>query len=306
MNSIIQHINHAYAYLAENVHNQTQTRNSENEFYYQTITVTVAICGAILGMCVKKCMNTVAKRSRPIEDTPELFWQEVEQHQRPPLPLGPVIIMGKVVASDLGAIQKQMFLSCTRPSLLFMDYLQTKELKPKTVMDLGCGLGANSSFLLKQGVKVVAIDKMEYLLEAYRSRIGGQERQLISFQCEDMIHLEKYTPQDHVVDVVLAIDVMPYLPTSSWKETLKKITASLKPGGYFFCTLFIKKERERSLVVDVHEKFGANYYPIHDLAARLIRHSGFEMVECRLKEGGEGCYEFVARKPITLTQSTAA
>ena len=95
MNGIIQQIGHAYAYLAKNMHNQTPSRSSEDEIYLQAM-ATAAICGIVLGMGVKKCMSACAKPSQIPVDTPKLFWKELQQHQRPPLPVGPVIIMGKV------------------------------------------------------------------------------------------------------------------------------------------------------------------------------------------------------------------
>ena len=253
----------------------------------------VSFLAAATGAYVIKRLMT----SQPIKDTPELFWKELERNQRSPLPLGPVVVMGQVIANDLSSLQKEMFSSCNGMSQLFVEYVQTKGLKPKNVLDLGCGTGANSIPLLKYGVNVIAIDNMECLLDVYKSRTKNKEKEFVSLQCADLASLEKYST-NNTVDVALAIDVLPYLPISFWKSTMEKIVSSLKPGGYFFGTLFMKKAWFNHPVVAFHERCGAQYYQIRDLATRLIRHSGLELVECRLKNDAHGCYEFVARKPI--------
>ena len=288
MNAITQGIKHAHCYLSEALFQQNQDEGSENETPacpYQTVAVSFLV--ATVGACaIKKFINIVY---RPIKDTSELFWKELELSQRTPLSLGPVVVMGQVVADDLSSIQKQMFSASNEISQMFVEYLQTKGLKPKHVIDLGCGIGANSIPLLKYGVTVIAIDNMECLLDAYKSSINHKEKQFVSLQCADLTTVEKYSTEDNVADVVLAIDVLPYLPISCWKSTMEKIVASLKPGGYFFGTVFVKKAWFNHPVVAIHEKFGAQYYQIRDLATRLIRHSGLEMVECRLRKNGYEC-----------------
>ncbi len=296
MSLITYNIGNAYRYLSEAFQQQNHDEINQDESTwpsYQTIAVSFFV--ATVGACaIRKFINTVFQ---PVKDTPELFWKELESNQRPPLPSGPVVVMGKVIAENLPSLQKQMFSSCNGVSQMFVEYIQKKGLKPKNVIDLGCGIGANSYPLLKYGVNVVAIDSMECLLEAYRSRINSKEKQFALLQCADLTTLEKYGTEANIADIALAIDVLPYLPISCWKSTMEKIVVSLKPGGYFFGTVFVKKAWLNHPVVAFHEKFGAQYYQIRDLAARLIHHSGLEMVECRLRENGSGCYEFVARKP---------
>lgn len=258
---------------------------------YQTIATSI-LAVAVGAYVIKRLITPL-----PIKDTPELFWKELEENERPPLPLGPVVVMGNVVANDLFSLQKDMFSSCNGASKLFVEYIERKGLKPKSVLDLGCGVGANSVPLVQIGINVIAIDNMKCLLETYQSRIKIENKQFVSFKCGDATSLKKYSAEA-TVDVALAIDVLPYLPISCWKSVMEKIVASLKPGGYFFGTLFVKRAWLNNPVITVHEQFGAQYYQISDLATRLIQHSGLELVECRLKTDGQGCYEFVGRKPI--------
>jgi SAM-dependent methyltransferase len=259
MNSITQGIGNFYLYITEAFLEQdkvTQEESAKPSYQMIVISFLVATAG---GYVIKKLMNTIYQ---PIKDTPKLFWKELEESQRPSLPLGPVIIMGKVLADDLSSLQKQMFSSCDRMSQLFVEYIQIKGLKPKNVLDLGCGVGANSIPLLKYGVNVIAIDNMKCLLDTYQSRIKNKEKKCVSLKEADLTALEKYSTEDNIVDVALAIDVLPYLPISCWKSTIEKIVVSLKPGGYFFGTLFVKKAWFNHPVVAVHERLGAQYFDI--------------------------------------------
>lgn len=297
MYSIAYGIGQAYQYLSGAYPEQNSDVNQDDSMWPSHQTMVVSFFAAAAGACAIKTLLNCLHPS--VKDTPELFWKELESNQRPALPLGQVVVMNQVIAEDLASLQKQMFSSCSGVSKIFIEYIQEKNLKPKSVIDLGCGIGANSKPLLKYGVKVIAIDSMECLLEEYRSSLRNKENQFVSLQCADLLTLEKYSAEANVADIALAIDVLPYLPISCWKSTMEKIVASLKPGGYFFGTVFVKRAWFNHPVVAVHERCGAQYYQIRDLAARLVRSSGLEMVECRLREGGFGCYEFVARKPIT-------
>lgn len=300
MDSITYSIGHACRYLSEALAfqqlNHDEAHQEESTWpSYETIVVSSIV--VVVGVCaIKKFINTVFP---PAKDTPELFWNELASNQRPRLPLGPIVVMRQRIADDLPSLQETMFSSCTKASKMFVEYVQEKGLKPKNVIDLGCGIGANSIPLLKYSINVIAIDNMKKLLELYKSVINDREKQYVSLQCADLTTLKKYGTKSNIADVVLAIDVLPYLPISCWKSTMEKILISLKPGGYLFCSVFVKRAWLNHPVVPFQERFGGQHYQIHNLAERLIQHSGFEMIECRPTENGYGCHEFVARKPIT-------
>ena len=299
MNSITYGIGHACRYLSEALafprqnHNEV-TQEESTGFSYQTVVVSSLVI-AVGAYVIGKFVSTIYQ---PVKDTPELFWKELQSNQRPPLPSGPVVIMGQQIAKDLLSLQKEMFSSCDGASKLFVEYMQKEDFNPKNVIDLGCGIGANSIPLLKRNITVIAIDNMEYVLELYKSRVNEKENRFVSLQCADLSTLKQYSTEVGTADVVLAIDVLPYLPISCWKSTMEKIVTSLKPGGHFFCTVFVKNRWGNHPVVAVQERFGGQHYQIHNLAERLVQYSGLEMVECRLRESGYGCYEFVARKPM--------
>lgn len=232
--------------------------------------------------------------SRALSDV--LFWKELEKHQRPIIS-GPIYVKGQRVADDLPTIQKELFSMSNAMSHLFFEYVQIKGLKPKTVLDLSCGIGPNSIPLLKHRVYVKAIDNM--MLEAYSQNVKNRmDRQFVTLKCADLTTLEKYTEEANAADVVIATDVLPYLPILCWKSTMEKIVFSLKPGGYLFGTVYVKAPLNNDYTIEVDESFGAQYFVIDNLAERLVKHSGLEMLECRLRKDSFGVWEFVARKPV--------
>lgn len=295
MNAITYSLGNVFSYISDATLQQNHEKeNQDTSIWLSYRTMVVSFLAASVGAYViKRVINSAYQRS---VDTPELFWKELEKNQRPSLPLGPVVVMGKVIADDLSSLQKEMFSSCNKMLEVLVEYMQANNLKGKNVLDLGCGTGANSISLLKNGVNVIAIDKMKYLLDIYQSKMKNINKKCVSLQCADLVTLEKYSSEASI-DVVVAADVLPYIPISCWRNTMEKIVKSLKPGGYFFGSLFVKKACFNPLFVAVHEKLGAQYYRIRNLAVRLIRHSGLELVECRLKNDAYGSYEFVARKP---------
>lgn len=280
-------------YLFQALYQQFYCDKQEDDtsgFSYETLTLSI-----IAVMSVAYVIKTLYQ---PVLDTPERFWKELNANKRNPPAVGPIIVNGKVLAKNFDSLQEEMFSSCNKMSEIFVEYVEQKGLKPGSVLDIGCGIGANSFPLLQYGIKVIAIDNLECLLNIYSSQINNEEKRFVSLQCSDLINLKKYSPEDHSIDVALAIDVFPYLPSSSWESTMKKIVLSLKPGGYLFGTIFVKKKWFNPSFIKLHETLGAQYYSIQNLSSRLIKHSGLEMIECRIRKDSIGCYEFVARKPI--------
>lgn len=297
MNSIRESLGIGYSCLSAMLFWQNPDDAKDREvcgISYATITASFVVA-TVGGCALYRFMNA---KNGSCEDNPEFFWKELAANHRS-ISSGPVYVLGHLIADDLTSIQKEIFLKSNAMSQLFVEYVQAKGLKPKTVLDLGCGTGANSIPLLKYRINVIAIDNMKCVLDAYSQNIKNKnERKFAILKCADLTILEKYTEEANVADVVIASDVLPYLPILCWKSTMEKIVFSLKPGGYFFGSIFVKKSQANPFVVTVHEKFGAQYYVIENLAERLVKHSGLEMVECRLREDGHGVYDFVARKPL--------
>src|SRR4051812_29418767 len=96
----------------------------------------------------------------------------------------------------------------------------------RTVVDFGCGSGANSLLLARRGARVIGVDISEALIRLARRRLevnGLADRaQFIGGSAHDV------PIKDAVVDVVLGIAVLHHLNVDAASREVHRI---LKPGG---------------------------------------------------------------------------
>ncbi len=102
----------------------------------------------------------------------------------------------------------------------------SKFAKGKTTLDVGCGIGTGSKYLLKHGAKkVLGIDYSE---QALQEAMAGAHKGL-EFKKDDVLHLSKL---GLTFDVVVAFEIIEHLPLGTFESfvaSLKKVT---KKGGY--------------------------------------------------------------------------
>jgi SAM-dependent methyltransferase len=110
----------------------------------------------------------------------------------------------------------------------------------KVALDLGCGSGSSSFFLLERGWKVVAIDADETMLARIREegRAWIESGQLTVTQAD--IHELKLSDQ---FDLVIASDIFPYLNPKKLFEVWVKIHQATHKGGFFIGSFFDNSRR---------------------------------------------------------------
>ena len=108
--------------------------------------------------------------------------------------------------------------------------------KPGNVIDLGCGAGRDTIFLLKNNWKVTAIDK-EDTKSIIEKRLTNQEIKNFKFisQSFENIELEKN-------DLVVSNFSIPFCNKEYFNEFWKKIVDSINRGGYFVGNFFGLKD----------------------------------------------------------------
>ena len=107
-----------------------------------------------------------------------------------------------------------------------------KNYKIDNAIDLGCGSGNETVYMIKNGIKVTAIDRQlnkNFILE----RLKDKEKENISFSEQDFesIQLEK-------TDAVTAFFSIPFCNPEHFGELWDKIYNSLNMNGYFVGQLF--------------------------------------------------------------------
>ena len=99
-------------------------------------------------------------------------------------------------------------------------------------MDIGCGAGRDTCFLIKRGAKVVAIDK-ENTKEIIINKLSEDELGRLEFVQGDILNynFKKY-------DLINAMNSLSFISKEDFNKVWEKITNSINKEGYFIRKLF--------------------------------------------------------------------
>jgi cyclopropane fatty-acyl-phospholipid synthase-like methyltransferase len=104
--------------------------------------------------------------------------------------------------------------------------------KAMTVLDVGCGAGANLWYLAEQGFNCTGIDIAENALDRCKDLLAkrGQQAQLIRASMTDL----PFAPESF--DIILDLGGSSSIPLAVVPEYMAQIHTILKPGGHFFAS----------------------------------------------------------------------
>ncbi|TSB46525.1 class I SAM-dependent methyltransferase [Alkalicoccobacillus porphyridii] len=102
-----------------------------------------------------------------------------------------------------------------------------KQTKGKRVADLGCGTGRLTIRFAEDGYEIVGIDPNGEAIEVAKQKEGAAQIQWIVGDSSDL--------KENAFDVVImtANVAQVFTTDESWKQMLRHVFKSLKPGGYF-------------------------------------------------------------------------
>ena len=113
---------------------------------------------------------------------------------------------------------------------LIIDFLD--KYKVDSAIDLGCGSGNETVYMVKNGIKVLAIDRQlnqDFIL----NRLSDSEKQLISFKKSSFENVE--LPKTKLLTAFFSI---PFCNPNNFDELWTKIYNSIEDNGYFVGQLF--------------------------------------------------------------------
>ncbi|CAN7540273.1 class I SAM-dependent methyltransferase [Paenibacillus sp. LjRoot153] len=108
-------------------------------------------------------------------------------------------------------------------------YLSTMS-KADLIVDLGCGVGNNSQYLVEQGLSPIACDISEVAIQTLKSFLPD-----IQTHCLDMT--EGLPFQKESVQVLIADLSIHYFDESTTHEIIRDLHKVLKPDGLLLCRL---------------------------------------------------------------------
>ncbi|NGX46026.1 MAG: hypothetical protein K940chlam2_01208 [Chlamydiae bacterium] len=160
----------------------------------------------------------------------------------------------------------------------------------KMALDLGCGTGLSTLFLLKRGWKVVAIDVNRVMLgtleKSAKAWIENGQLEVIQADIHQLEPTKKF-------DLVIASDVFPYLNPKSLFQIWVKIHQALNERGFFIGSFFDESRRT------MEYNHGIWVVPNQEFVKQLLERFGYETktLQNRLKtDNKSSIVEFLAQR----------
>ena len=106
----------------------------------------------------------------------------------------------------------------------------------KTAIDLGCGAGRDTKFLVQNNIIVTAIDRVDVTKFLYKDLTEEEKARLNFVQAKfSEIDLPK-------TDLIISYEALPFCDREALVKLLDKINDSLNENGYFLCNFFGKND----------------------------------------------------------------
>lgn len=130
------------------------------------------------------------------------------------------------------------------------------------VLELGCAVGSFTELLAPVATQVLAVDVSQSAVEQVRRRLGGHPHVTAA-----ALAIPDEFP-DGPFDLVVASDVLYYLPVPQLRRCLARIEASLADGGAFVAVHYVPRMGSVLNGDEAHDLIGSATTLRHTLAER--------------------------------------
>ena len=161
--------------------------------------------------------------------------------------------------------------------------------KIDNAIDLGCGSGNETVYMIKNGIKVLAIDRQlnqDFIL----NRLSDNEKKMISFKESSFEDVE--LPRTKLLTAFFSI---PFCNPNNFDELWNKIYNSIEDDGYFVGQLF--GDRDAWNVVD-----SINTFPIDKVKDYLKKYRIIKLEEVEYVRESDNkkwhFYDIIAQKEV--------
>ena len=161
--------------------------------------------------------------------------------------------------------------------------------KIDNAIDLGCGSGNETVYMIKNGIKVLAIDRQlnqDFIL----NRLSDNEKKMISFMESSFEDIE--LPKTRLLTAFFSI---PFCNPNNFDELWNKIYNSIEDDGYFVGQLF--GDRDAWNVVD-----SINTFPIDKVKDYLKKYRIIKLEEVEYVRESDNkkwhFYDIIAQKKV--------
>lgn len=143
------------------------------------------------------------------------------------------------------------------------------------VLDVGCGAGIKSKYLVNKGLKVVGIDFSEKMIEIARQEVPSGDFLILDLDEADKL--------DYLFDGIFMQAILLHIPKREVEEKIEKIAKRLKRGGYLYVGVKEKRPQDAEEEIVVENDYGYpyerffSYFTLDEIEAYL-KNAGFEIV----------------------------
>jgi len=125
----------------------------------------------------------------------------------------------------------------------------------RSALDLGCGIGANSRYLARQGFNVTSVDFNNDLIDKFKDILRSDNfSQNIKILTEN---IEKFYPAGKY-DLILALSVLHFFRMESISSIISRLKESIEKGGIIFIRVFSNKDKDFNRLKEAGLQIGIN------------------------------------------------
>ena len=129
----------------------------------------------------------------------------------------------------------------------FVSFLKTDNI----VLDVGCGGGTKTKYLIDKGLNVIGIDFSEKMIEIAKREVPKAE-----FRVLDLWDIENLKEN---FDGIFIQAVLLHFPKKEIKDILNKTVKKLKIGGYLYIAVKKIKEGQPEEEIKIENDYGYQY-----------------------------------------------
>lgn len=144
--------------------------------------------------------------------------------------------------------------------------------KEDKILDLGCGSGYITNYLVEKGLNATGIDFSSEMI-----KIAKKKYPKLNFLLDDFLNIEKHFDEDSI-DGLIAIYSLYFIPKEQFEVMLKSLSKVLKNGGLFLFVTQIGTGEDYITTPlmtenDIKEELYVNYYMKDELEEILNRNN---------------------------------
>jgi SAM-dependent methyltransferase len=162
-----------------------------------------------------------------------------------------------------------------RSTQCFAEFIRPRLFDAKTVIDLGCGAGAATSYIASRNEQVsfVGIDYSAQMIAIAQKASQQAAHRNVSFETGDWFDLRERAD----VDGVMSLQTLSWLP--EFERPLKVIFDRLRPRWLAVSSLFYDGDISCTIEVNEHVRERKTFYNVYSLPAldRFARRSGYHV-----------------------------